>query len=86
MAFDTSIGGDQANPAAELLQDFEALKQDRTSWERQWQEIADLMCPRRADFESKYSSGQKRRGKIYDDTADSCCCSMVHPQTCIPAS
>jgi len=69
MPFDASIGGDQSNPAAELLQDFEALKQDRTSWERQWQEIADLMCPRRADFESKYSSGQKRRGKIYDDTA-----------------
>ena len=47
------IGGDQNNPAAEVLKDFEALKQDRTAWERQWQQIADLMCPRRADFETK---------------------------------
>jgi len=63
------IGGDQNNPAAEVLKDFEALKQDRTAWERQWQQIADLMCPRRADFETKYTAGMARRAKIYDDTA-----------------
>jgi hypothetical protein len=70
MAFSTPVNaGDDSNPASEVLQDLDALKTDRASWERQWQQIADLMCPRRADFETKYSSGLARRAKIFDSTA-----------------
>ncbi len=61
--------GDDSNPASEVLHDHEALKNDRTAWERQWQQIADLMCPRRADFETKYTAGLSRRAKIFDSTA-----------------
>jgi len=61
--------GESGNPASEVLQDHENLKQDRTAWERQWQQVADLMCPRRADFETKYTAGIARRGKIFDSTA-----------------
>lgn len=53
-----------------LIEEYEALRGDRGNWENQWQDIAELMIPRRADFTSQYrSSGEQRRDRIYESTA-----------------
>jgi hypothetical protein len=57
------------NPIADVVKDYEKLKTDRSGWERRWQEIADLMVPRRADFTGRRTSGEERRSKIVDSTA-----------------
>ena len=53
----------------EVLEEYEDMKQTRSNWERMWQEIAEYMIPQRADFTVKQSSGEQRRGKIYEGTA-----------------
>ena len=53
-----------------ILEEYEALKSDRGNWENQWQDIAELMIPRRADFTNRYrASGEQRRDRIYESTA-----------------
>ena len=53
----------------ELVREFRELEGDRHNWEAQWQEIAEYVIPRRADFIQKWSPGEKRRNKIYEGTA-----------------
>ena len=45
------------------------LKAARRSWESHWQEVAEVMLPRRADFTGERSEGAKRGGALYDGTA-----------------
>ena len=56
------------DPVSELLKEFEYLKTERANWESQWQNIADLMLPRRNDFTASHTSGIERRSKIFDST------------------
>ena len=52
-----------------LTQEFEKLKGNRQNWDYMWQEIAEHMMPRRADFTVRQTEGEKRREKIFDSTA-----------------
>ena len=50
--------------ANSLVQEYEALKSDRGNWETMWQDIAELMIPRRADFTNRYrASGEQELNK-----------------------
>ena len=52
----------------ELKRRWEKAKSDREPWESQWQDIADLVYTNRT-FTTKYGPGQRRRRKIFDNTA-----------------
>ncbi len=47
---------------------MEQLKGQRGNWERQWQDIADLILPRKNDVIVARSPGQKRNFQILDNT------------------
>ena len=53
----------------QLIFEFQELENDRHNWEWYWQEIAQYMIPRRADFTTEYAPGEKRRSKIFEGTA-----------------
>jgi hypothetical protein len=56
--------------ASTLVQEYEALKGERGNWENMWQDIAELMIPRRADFTNRYRApGEQRRDRIYESSA-----------------
>jgi hypothetical protein len=48
---------------------FEALQAERRGWEGHWQEIAERVLPRQADFLGQRQPGAKRAEKIFDSTA-----------------
>lgn len=45
---------------------FDTLKGARGSWESQWQEIAEYVFPRKAEFNVTTTKGEKRGSKVYD--------------------
>jgi len=47
----------------------EALEADRRNWDYHWQEIAEVVFPRRADFISTVVKGEKKNTKVVDSTA-----------------
>lgn len=55
--------------AAELKNNLSRLKEKRSNWESHWQEVADLMLPRKAEITKERSRGDKRSSQIYDATA-----------------
>lgn len=55
--------------ASELIQRADRLKSDRSNFDTQWQEIADLMRPGRAEFTRERAAGEKRMQQIFDGTA-----------------
>ena len=55
--------------AAELKNNLSRLKEKRSNWESHWQEVADLMLPRKAEITKERSRGDKRSNQIYDATA-----------------
>ena len=48
--------------------DFERVKADRQNWEDLWQDIAELVLPRR-DFVVKRKKGEPRHNRVFDATA-----------------
>ena len=48
---------------------YEYLKGKRTTWERQWQELAEYVLPHRSDFTSKRSLGEERLEMAFEGTA-----------------
>jgi len=57
------------NIADDLIRRQEALAGERATLDTQWQEIAELMKPMRADFTFQRVAGDKRTQKIFDATA-----------------
>jgi len=57
------------NLAKELKDTLSRLEEKRSTWESHWQEIADLMLPRKAEITKSRSRGDKRSASIYDATA-----------------
>ena len=55
--------------AKELKDTLSRLEEKRSTWESHWQEIADLMLPRKAEITKSRSRGDKRSASIYDATA-----------------
>ena len=61
--------GSESGIADYIIRRFDKMRGNRSTWEAHWQEIAELVLPRRADFVSKQTRGLKRTEKIYDGTA-----------------
>ncbi|KQX19342.1 hypothetical protein ASD17_12425 [Sphingomonas sp. Root1294] len=58
--------------ATDILRDQGMMETERSNFESQWQDVAELVLPRQADFPMggfASSQGQKRTGRIYDETA-----------------
>src|SRR5210317_2475081 len=55
--------------AAELKNNLSRLKEKRSTWESHWQEVADLMLPRKAEITKERARGDKRHTQIFDATA-----------------
>ncbi len=55
-------------PVKDLIARQQALASNRGVWEKHWQDIADLMLPRRAEFTGGRTPGQKRTDKQFDGT------------------
>lgn len=52
----------------EEIRRWKALKKDRNNFDQLWQEIADIMFPKRADITQDTLPGEKRTDIIYDGT------------------
>jgi hypothetical protein len=48
------------------LDKFEAAQKNQSSWLPHWQDLADTMHPRRADFTVAMAPGEKRASKMFD--------------------
>jgi hypothetical protein len=55
--------------AEAILARQQALAAERGNWESLWQEIAERVLPRQAEFLGKRQSGAKRTERIVDATA-----------------
>jgi len=53
----------------EIFKRFEILQRGRGVWESHWEEIAERVLPRSAEFTGKRQQGGKRTQKMYDATA-----------------
>jgi len=53
---------------ADILQRFKTLAGERREWESHWQELAEVMLPRRVGFTGEPRPGAKRTDKIFDGT------------------
>ncbi len=54
--------------AEQICKRYRTLKADRGTWDSHWREVADLVYPRRSDFDTKRSPGEKRNTKVFDST------------------
>ena len=52
-----------------VIERYDTLKAQRSSWETHWQEVADYFLPRKANITIKRTKGDKRHDQIYDGTA-----------------
>jgi Bacteriophage head to tail connecting protein len=52
----------------DLLARHKRLKDRRRVWESHWQELAEVMLPRRADFTAQRSAGERRSDRLFDGT------------------
>ena len=52
----------------ELLARHKRLKEARRGWESHWQELAEVMLPRRADFTAERAGGARRTQHLFDGT------------------
>jgi hypothetical protein len=55
--------------ADEIIARRDRLKSARSAWESHWQEIADRVLPRHAEFTARRTPGTKRTKEIFDATA-----------------
>lgn len=55
--------------AITLTQRLGHLKNQRSTWEKHWQDLADFVVPRKADITKKRSQGEKRVERSFDSTA-----------------
>ena len=55
--------------AAQLKDNLSRLMEKRSNWESHWQEVADLMLPRKAEITKERARGDKRHTQIFDATA-----------------
>jgi len=54
--------------ASELKNNLSRLMEKRSTWESHWQEIADLMLPKKAEITKERARGDKRSTQIFDAT------------------
>ena len=54
---------------AELKNNLSPLMDRRSNWETDWQEVADLIIPRKSDIVDQKVRGDKRHLEVFDATA-----------------
>ena len=54
--------------AERIVKLYDRLKSIRGTWDSHWREIAELVYPRRDDFDTKRSPGEKRMTKVFNST------------------
>lgn len=54
---------------AQVLKKYERMKAAHQLWEPLWQDLADYIFPRRAQFTTSPTPGRKRTEKLFDSTA-----------------
>ena len=74
-----------------LKQRFEALKSstERSNCEGHWQEIAEVISPRKQDFQGARTKGEKKQQKVYDPSgilANEMLAAGLHGMATNPAS
>lgn len=79
------------NPIHRLKQRYEALKSaaERSNCESHWQEIAEVISPRKLDFVGMRTPGEKKMNKVYDPTgiaANEVLAAGLHGMATNPAS
>jgi hypothetical protein len=55
--------------AAQVIERYNALKAERSTWESHWQEVADYVLPRKDQILRQTTEGQKKAIEKYDSTA-----------------
>ena len=55
--------------AKQLKDNLSRLMEKRSNWESHWQEVADLMLPRKAEITKERARGDKRHTQIFDATS-----------------
>ena len=55
--------------SSELQNNLSQLKDKRSNWETHWQEVADLIIPRKSDIVDQKVRGDKRHLQVFDATA-----------------
>ena len=55
--------------AKNIIDKFNTLKAQRSTWEDHWQDIANYFLPRKSNITLKRTRGDKRHDQIYDGTA-----------------
>ncbi len=55
--------------AKSVLDKYQTLKAQRSTWEDHWQDIANYFLPRKSNITLKRTRGDKRHDQIYDGTA-----------------
>ena len=55
--------------AKEVIEKYETLKAQRSTWEDHWQDIADYFLPRKSNITVRRTKGDKRHDQLYDGTA-----------------
>ena len=69
----------QQNPLGPVLDRLhEKLKNNRRTWEREWQEMAEYVLPHRADFTTTHSKGADRMYTAFEGTAMRLLLSLIH--------
>jgi hypothetical protein len=64
------------NLGEQIIAKYEKSKNTRTNWDHHWQEVADLVLPTR-EFTYDLTPGEKRRNKIFNDTAPNAASSLA---------
>ena len=54
--------------AQSYIKRYEELRGDRRNWEHHWQEVAEVILPRRTDIVGSRTPGDKRNLKAIDST------------------
>lgn len=57
------------NLADEIIERAEELKSARLNFEKLWQEVSELVLPRKADFSFYQTQGAPRGRKLFETTA-----------------
>ena len=52
-----------------IFKRYERMKNTRGTWEKHWEEIAERVLPRSAEFTGDRTSGDKRTQKVFDATS-----------------
>lgn len=60
---------ESANKANWICSNYDRLKSQRGTWENHWQEIVDLVLPRKDQITKRTTPGEKKNTHLFDSTA-----------------